>query len=601
MAWRTAALAFLVAGVLGATALPAAAHATLLSVDPQPGAVYDQSPAAVVLRFNEPVETALGGVRVFNGSGDRVDAGAPTHPSGRGDEVQASLPRLDDGTYVVTWRVISADSHPVEGAFTFQVGATATARNAGSLAARLLAKQGGSTVVGVVYAVARALLYAAIALLIGGVVFLAWVFPDGRGASGRTATRAARIVWIGWGTLVGATVAGIGLEGVYAAALPLSKIVDTTTIGDVLDTRYGRLALLRLVLLALALPLVRVVLHRRRLPAWWPVAAVLVGVGLAATPVFSGHASTGEHSSVALVSQTLHVLAMSCWLGGLVMMVALVLVRSLPDGLRTAVNRFSALGLGSVTVLVVTGGFQAWRQVGTLAALRDTDFGRLLLAKLVFVAAMVIAAAFSREVVNRHFRDFPDDDVFPPDDEADPARVPALVGASAAEVGLDHDERTDLAARGEPLPDEPTDEEESRVIRRSVMFEIVFAVVVLSITAMLVNTAPARTVSSKPVTLSMRNGTVFADGTIAPGTAGRSDIHLSVLSTAGAPVGDVQMQLTRPDGKLAPLDVPLRALGPGHLFAPQFDIPFPGDWTMVLRVRLGATDEKVLTQKFSLR
>ncbi|HEX5585710.1 MAG TPA: copper resistance CopC family protein, partial [Acidimicrobiia bacterium] len=91
--------------LLGITAIPASAHATLLSVDPQPGGVYDTSPSAIDLRFNEPVEIALGGVRVFDGNGARVDVGAPTHPGGRGEEVRTSLPDLDDGTYAVTWRV----------------------------------------------------------------------------------------------------------------------------------------------------------------------------------------------------------------------------------------------------------------------------------------------------------------------------------------------------------------------------------------------------------------------------------------------------------------------------------------------------------------
>ena len=133
------------------------------------------------------------------------------------------------------------------------------------------------------------------------------------------------------------------------------------------------------------------------------------------------------------------------------------------------------------------------------------------------------------------------------------------------------------------------------------MVEVAFAVVVLAITSVLVNTAPARTVSTEPVSLTMRSGSVFADATVAPGASGRNDIHLTVLATGGKSIADVQMQLTRPDGDLAPFSVPLRTLGPGHYFAPQYDIPFPGDWTMVLRVRLGATDEVVLTKGFSLR
>ncbi|HEX5586397.1 MAG TPA: CopD family protein, partial [Acidimicrobiia bacterium] len=511
-----------------------------------------------------------------------------------------SLPDLDDGTYAVTWRVTSADAHPIEGAFTFQVGPDATVSNADGLAARLLAQQGGSAVVGVVYAIGRAVVFGALALLIGGVVFLAAAFREGRGLR-----RAARVVWTGWGLLALGTIASIGLEGVYAAALPLSKVFDPSVWGDVLDTRFGKVALFRLALLLLAIPLVRILLRADRpLPRWWALPAALVGVALAATPGLGGHASTGEHVGLALVSDTLHVLAMACWIGGLVMLVAIVLVRPLPSGLRIAVNRFSALALGSVTVLVITGGFQAWRQVGSIDALRDTDFGRLLLAKLVVVAAMIVAAAFSREVVNRHFRD-PIDDLpgAPASRRATQPAALVTAGGSGTGVGIhDPGDGPDDPGDTPADPDDsPTDESEARHLRRSVMVEVAFAVVVLAITSVLVNTAPARTVSAEPVSLTMRSGSVFADATIAPGAAGRNDIHLTVLSTGGKSVADVQMQLTRPDGDLAAFDVPLRTLGPGHYFAPQYDIPFPGDWRMVLRVRLGATDEVVLTKGFSLR
>ena len=66
--------------------------------------------------------------------------------------------------------------------------------------------------------------------------------------------------------------------------------------------------------------------------------------------------------------------------------------------------RYSALALGAIVALVVSGGYQAWRQVGSLDALKDTDYGKLLIAKLVVFAALIVAAAFSREIVNRRFR-----------------------------------------------------------------------------------------------------------------------------------------------------------------------------------------------------
>ena len=143
-------------------AAPASAHAALLSTDPSNGGVYDSAPKAITLRFSEGVEVALGGIRVYTGDRERVVTGKPEHPNGQQSVVTASLPKLDNGTYVVTWRVTSADSHPIDGAYTFQVGAKATLsdKNAKGVAASLLATTGGSRTVGVVYGIDRAVLFA---------------------------------------------------------------------------------------------------------------------------------------------------------------------------------------------------------------------------------------------------------------------------------------------------------------------------------------------------------------------------------------------------------------------------------------------------------
>ena len=192
----------------------------------------------------------------------------------------------------------------------------------------------------------------------------------------------------------------------YAAGLPLSKIFDPTVFRDVLDTRYGKVALVRLALLALAYPLVRVLLRSRgRTAAPRPGGSVgaVVGAGLAVTPGIAGHAGTGIQTGLAIPADLVHVAAMACWLGGLVVLFVAVLPRRDVDELRDVLPRYSALALGAIVALVVSGGYQAWRQVGSLDALKDTDYGRLLIVKLVVFAALIVAAAFSREVVNRQF------------------------------------------------------------------------------------------------------------------------------------------------------------------------------------------------------
>ena len=76
----------------------------------------------VLLRFDEPVETAFGAIRVYDARAHRVDSGEVERPSEK--EARIALDRrLAQGTYTVTWRAVSADGHPVSGAFVFHVGA----------------------------------------------------------------------------------------------------------------------------------------------------------------------------------------------------------------------------------------------------------------------------------------------------------------------------------------------------------------------------------------------------------------------------------------------------------------------------------------------
>jgi copper transport protein len=616
---RVGVLAALTVAIVLALASPAFAHATLLTTTPAPGTTYDTSPPVVDLRFNEPVEVAIGDIRVFDGKAQRVVTGAPKHPGGDGNQVSVSLPELDDGTYVVTWRVISADTHPVEGAFTFQVGSTATVKNANGLAASLLADQSGSKAVSVAYGIDRFAVFAALALLIGSVVFLVAVFPRGVGIR-----RARRLVWAGWITVAVTTLLGVGLEGLYAAGLPLTKFFDPTVWGDTFDTRYGRVALVRLAIIVVALPFLVWWMRRgaeARAPVWWLVVMAVAGIGLSITPALAGHASTGRDVGFSIPADTVHVGAMACWLGGLVMLCAVVVPRHDPEEMRSVLVRFSGLALGAVVLLVVTGGFQAWRQIGTLDALKNTDYGRVLIVKVVVFAALVIAAAFSREVVNRQFRyvdeeDDERDDARGTDDRRalEPVSVGAVSGGSGARVGADGPPAGGRGGGVEEETDDTTDHEDEeyevpdldtdvRRLRRSLWIEVLIATVVLAVTALLVNAAPARSVATEPVSMTLKNSKVWLDVTIAPGTAGRNDMHVTALAVGGGltTIQDMQIQLTKDGADLPPFDVPLQQLGPGHYYSPLYDIPYPGAWHLIARARLSETEETVLTGKFSLR
>ena len=603
--WRVAAVPLAALLFVAASASPAFAHATLEQTSPAAGQVLDRSPKTLTLGFNESVEVALGAIRVFNSKGERLDVGGASHPTGQQSRVQVDLPKLGNDSYVVTWRVISSDSHPVKGAFTFQVGRAATAGNLQSLTERLLANQGGDNTVGFLYAVARFGVFASLALLIGAAAFLILVWPAGRESKG-----AARLVRAGWIGAVVATIAGIALDGAYAAALPLGDAFKPSVISDVLDTRFGRVWLLRLVLLAVAIPLLRLLVNRRPvveypLPRWWRPAAAVVAVGLLLTPGLSGHAGTGDLVPLALVADVAHVGGVSVWLGGLVVLLAVVLRRKHLEELRTVVPRYSQVALAAICVIVVSGAFQAWRQLGSLSNLRDTDYGKLLTAKLLAFGVLIITAAFSREIVNRRFRS-----PRPTPAPAPPPRVPVTAGGPPLPPDAGRDE-----GGGDGVDDDDEAAEdawEMRNLRRHVGLEAVIAVVILSIAALLVNAAPAVSVNNSGVSgTTLRSDQVRVDVTAIPGSPGRNELHLTASSPEGAPlaitpsgglneVNEFQVSASLPSKGIAPIPIPVRRIGPGHYISSGVNLPIRGDWNLTIRVLLTETNEVALTGKLPI-
>lgn len=177
---RLALAAALAVGVVVFGAAPAFAHAQLLSTEPVGGTVVAKPPDRVVVHFGESVEIPLGSIRVFaSPSGKQIDTGPATHIDGQGSSVGVKLPKLERGGYVVTWRVTSADSHPVHGAFTFSVGAKSAGGEEAALAQKLLASGGDSTTVGAIYAVLRFVAFAALVVLVGGLAFVGLLWPAG--------------------------------------------------------------------------------------------------------------------------------------------------------------------------------------------------------------------------------------------------------------------------------------------------------------------------------------------------------------------------------------------------------------------------------------
>lgn len=115
-----------VLGLLLAVAAPASAHAALTGSDPQDGAVVATAPTQITLTFSEQVALGTDSIRVLDPSGKRADTKAAPRDLHSGSTVKYGVALRDglgNGTYTVAWQAVSADSHPVSGAFTFSIGA----------------------------------------------------------------------------------------------------------------------------------------------------------------------------------------------------------------------------------------------------------------------------------------------------------------------------------------------------------------------------------------------------------------------------------------------------------------------------------------------
>jgi len=580
---RIAAATLLAACALGAFAAPAAAHAELVSSTPTPGEILDRSPAAIELRYTESVETSPDAVRVFDGRGDRIDTGSVRTPERT--TVRVGLPELPAGSYIVTWRVTSADSHPIRGAFTFQVGAgtNATSQELRGLTDKLLEDEQSDGVLGALYGIARWLVFAGIALLVGTATFSVIVWRHAR-----TSRRARRIGWTGWATLAVGTILGGLVYGPYSRALPTGDIIDLDVVVDTFGTRFGQMALLRLVLLAIAAVLLPRLFRAAQsasepdpLPRWWLATAGVTTIGIVMTPGIAGHAATGDLVALALPVDAFHLLAMSIWFGGLVVLSGAVLPGGSVQGLAAVLPRFSRTALICVAVLIATGTFQAWRQLGSLDAFRDTEFGRILVIKLIVFGVLLVVAMFSRNIVTWLYA--------PPLDEA----IPVVAGGAD-----DHPE---------PTPEEL--ESEVRRLRINVAVEVILAVAVLAASTLLVNAPPGTTALASTAD-GVEVGTVYlqspeADVDIAftPGTAGLNTVHVTVTGSTGTPieVDNVTVTIALPEQRIPDLDIPLRRLSPGHYYAPSVDIPLPGTWAITVKVLLSDFEQPILKGKIAIQ
>ncbi|MGH9275458.1 MAG: copper resistance CopC/CopD family protein [Acidimicrobiales bacterium] len=521
--------------ILLAGAEPAAAHASLISVDPPDGARLDEAPETVTLTFSERVSADLGGVRVLDAAGERVDEGAVQVD---GAVVTVGLGGdLPEGTYVVSYRVISADGHPVRGGSLFGVGDASV--DTGALGR--VAGTGDDRVWEIIGGIGRGFAYAGVLLAAGGGLFLALVHRDGP-----ERLVLVRLVRAAAGVGAVASLVALPVQAALGTGQGPGSLFDDGVLADVAADGVGHgllLCLVGLVLLSVGV--------RRSRPAV-VVGAVVSAGSFAAT----GHTRVGDTALLATLADVAHLVAAAVWGGGLVLLWWTLHTRQRgesadPTDTAGIVTRFS--DLATISILVVGGAGLAlgWSEVRALSALTGTSYGWFLVAKVAMVAAIAAVGAYN------HFR-----------------LVPALRQGKA---------KAALAR-----------------LRRTLQVEAVGLVAVLALTSVLVVLTPARASTEGGVVEEIVQlgdiGSVQV--VVSPAKAGPNQIHLYTYDPSGRPTEiaeSITLELTLRAAQIGPLERVADRAGPAHFQLNGDDLAVGGRWQLTIRARVDRFTEATTT------
>jgi len=590
------------------TGAPSAfAHAQLLGTSPASGTTVPTQPAEVIFKFNQNVGGTAGAVRVYNAAGEEVDNLEVSHPDGNEHWMGVGLkPRLPDGTYTGTYRVISADTHIVYGGLVFSIGHPGAAPK--YTVAGLIGRNEAGRVTRIAFGVVRTLDYLSIALMIGGLLFAQAVWGPALGslagseprwsqASIAFARRTGRVLAVAvvLGLLV--SLLGVLLQGATAAGVSLWSSLKASIVEDTLESRFGWVWALRaldwlaigaLLLIAratgkAAVPRLAaqdgdgggVVGHaggavghaggegepgaRVRRPPTWLLSALGLGCAyLAITPALAGHASIQSPIGVFFPADVIHVLAASVWVGGIACLLFALpaATRLLEGGERTqlllgSLRRFSPFALAAVVAIAVTGVIQAYIDVRSLHGLFHTTYGALIIVKTGLLGALIVIGWANRERL-----------------------IPLL--QRIAQVG------------GEPSG-------AGLLARRNLRGELILMMCVFGVTAALITYAPPIDAASGPFSTDTKLGPALLEMTVEPARVGPNTIHLYLIDakTGAQYTATKELSATArlPAKHIGPLPLKASIAGPGHYILSSAVLSPGGTWAIEIVDRVSEFEQ----------
>ncbi len=374
---------------LAALAAPvASAHSEVLDTSPGSDSRWTTPPRSVTVTLTEPVLTSVGDIEVTDDHGATVPTG-PLAAIGDGRTVGVGLPAgLAAGSYRVSIALVSSDDHHlVSWDLTFVVGTGPLGGADGA--------GGTDPALGTAVRAVRWVSYAGL-VLIGGLAFVGWCWPGGRGRPG-----VLRSVRAGCVALGAAAVGELLLQGPYRTGGTLGSAFSGELLGASLGAPDGRLLVVRLLAAAVLAVAARHVLGPAGAPrrGHWENTAIIGVLLVVVSFAGTGHAVSDDWAALSMAADAVHLVAMTLWLSGLVHVALHVLPsRPPPAELRLVARRFSRVTAWSVAALVASGAYLGWRLVGSAAAL-TSGYGLALLGKTAVVVALLGVGWATRQIL----------------------------------------------------------------------------------------------------------------------------------------------------------------------------------------------------------
>jgi copper transport protein len=560
-------------GVLLGTTASASAHAALVSTDPVSGANLPTAPDHVSFTFSEHVTLVRDGIKLVDGRGVSTTLSGVTVT---GATVRASLPKIGDGAYIVVYRVVSADTHPVGGSVAFSVGTMTPGMDMPAP----YVPPGPGTGVRVTSGVERWVSYAGAVGVIGVPAFVLICWP-----AGRTSRRLQHVPTVAALFVALAALVAIPVQGVRSTGNSFGASLHNGPISDVLHSAYGHAASERILCAVLAAGLWAWwrVQPRRQLALAWGLAAVGLALGYSK----GGHPAVAKWPALTLADDTAHLTAVAIWLGGLAVLAGCVLP-SPPEGCASVLARWSKLAMASVLVLVTTGVIQAWRELQSVHLLFHHSYGQWVLVKVGLLALMLVLGNLGRLRVQRY------------------VSVQRYAGDTRPSTG-----------GGTAVLTAPSPPDLVSRMRRGVLGEVAIGAVVLVATAALVVTNPSPTMAGNNEMQGMEgmksmpgmptHPTVATGGTdlpigvhvdvrVANPMAGTPTIELTITRAGKViKVAEVAVKAGLPSAGVEPIPLKVKKLAVGSYQVARAPLSIPGQWVLTITVRTNSIDAGVGT------